>query len=200
MKKIVILLFAALATISMVRAQSAEAWLTQLNKSLGERYAMNISVAMGNMAPIAGFFMVDGDGYYINLDVMEVYSDGKLRYEVNNQRKEVVEDRVNLEACDLLSNPTRAFDFVPNEFVSAVKSSTSERVVLTLTPKSEAMGISSITLTLAVGGSKVEPKSICYDYDGEMVTISLTRADSTETKLRKWDKSAYRAYDIVSFL
>ena len=93
MKKIIILFFTALATIGAVRAQSAEAWLAQLNKSLGERYAMNISVAMGDMAPIAGFFMVEGDGYYINLDVMEVYSDGKLRYEVNNQRKEVVEDR-----------------------------------------------------------------------------------------------------------
>ena len=200
MKKIIILLFAALATVGVVRAQSAEAWLAQLNKSLGERYAMNISVTMGDMAPIAGFFMVDGDGYYINLDVMEVYSDGKLRYEVNNQRKEVVEDRVNLEACDLLSNPTRAFDFVPNEFVSAVKSATNERVVLTLTPKSEAMGISSITLTLAVAGSKVEPMSICYDYDGEMVTIALSKADSADAKLRKWDKAAYRAYDIVSFL
>lgn len=200
MKKIIILFFTALATIGAVRAQSAEAWLAQLNKSLGERYAMNISVAMGDMAPISGFFMVEGDGYYINLDVMEVYSDGKLRYEVNNQRKEVVEDRVNLEACDLLSNPTRAFDFVPQEFVSAVKSSTNERVVLTLTPKSEALGISSITLTLAVSGSKVEPQSICYDYDGEMVTIALTKADSADAKLRKWDKAAYRAYDIVSFL
>lgn len=200
MKKIIILLFAALATVGVAHAQSAEAWLTQLNKSLGERYAMNISVVVGAEAPLAGFFMVEGDGYYINLDVMEVYSDGKLRYEVNNQRKEVVEDRVNLEACDLLSNPTRAFDFVPNEFVSEVKSANGECVVLTLTPKSEAMGISSITLTLAVSGSSVEPRSICYDYDGELVTISLTKVDSTDAKLRKWDKAAYRAYDIVSFL
>ena len=67
MKKIIILFFTALATIGAVRAQSAEAWLAQLNKSLGERYAMNIYVAMGDMAPIAGFFMVEGDGYYINL-------------------------------------------------------------------------------------------------------------------------------------
>ena len=200
MRKLITLFILLLSTLGAVSAQSAQEWLAKLNTSLGERYAMNISVKVGEEAPLTGFFMVEGDAYYITLGIMEVYSDGKLRYEINNERKEVVEDRVNLEACDLLSNPTRAFDFVPNEFVSAVKSATNERVVLTLTPKSEAMGISSITLTLAVVGSKVEPMSICYDYDGEMVTIALSKADSADAKLRKWDKAAYRAYDIVSFL
>ena len=188
---------------SLSAQTTPQEWITALNKSLGSRYALGVTVVVGTGAEsttLYGSIKVDGDAYYLMLGNMEVYSDGKLRYEINNERKEVVEDRVNLEACDLLSNPTRAFDFVPQEFVSAVKSSTNERVVLTLTPKSEALGISSITLTLAVSGSKVEPKSICYDYDGEMVTIALTKADSADAKLRKWDKAAYRAYDIVSFL
>ena len=194
------LLAMALCVAFGASAQSGEVWLERLNSSLGERYAMNIAVAMGSEAPISGFFMVDGDGYYITLGMMEVYSDGKLRYEVNNERKEVVEDRVNLEACDLLTNPTRAFSFVPNEFHSEVVASTAERVVVKLTPKSEAMGISSITLTLEERGSKVVPTTIAYDYDGDEVTIVLTAVDVANTKLRKWDKSAYRAYDIVSFL
>ena len=200
MKRIITSFVVVLCAIASVSAQSAEQWLQKLNNSLGERYSMNLSVMVGEGDTMDGFFMVDGDGYYITLGVMEVYSDGELRYEVNNQRKEVVEDRVDLEACDLLSNPTRAFDFVPSEFRSEVISAANERVVLKLTPKSDAMGISSITLTLAVAGSKVEPKSISYDYDGEMVNISLTKLDSAETQLRKWDKTAYRAYDIVSFL
>ena len=200
MKKIFVLLVALFSTLTMVSAQSAEAWLTKLRSSLGERYAMNIAVTMGDDASIAGFCMVEGDGYYITLGIMEVYSDGKLRYEINNERKEVVEDRVNLEACDLLSNPTRAFDFVPTEFYSEVTSTANERVVLLLTPKSEAMGISSITLTLERNGSKVVPVAISYDYDGDAVAIALSRTDVSETKLPRWDKSAYRAYDIVSFL
>ena len=200
MKKIFVLLVALFSTLAMVSAQSAEAWLTKLRSSLGERYAMNIAVTMGDDAPVAGFCMVEGDGYYITLGIMEVYSDGKLRYEINNERKEVVEDRVNLEACDLLSNPTRAFDFVPTEFYSEVTSTANECVVLLLTPKSEAMGILSITLTLAVQGSAVLPTLLCYDYNGDAVTIALTPADTTSLKLRKWDKSAYKAYDIVSFL
>jgi hypothetical protein len=161
---------------------------------------MNLSVAVGEQSAMEGFCMVDGDGYYITLGVMEVYSDGKLRYEVNNERKEVVEDRVDLEACDLLSNPTRAFDFVPNEFNSEVISTVNERVELKLMPKSDTMGISSITLVLRVVDSRVEPVSVCYDYDGELVNIALSSVDSAGAKLRKWDKTAYRAYDIVSFL
>ena len=187
-----------------VSAQSASEWLAKLDSSLGERYAMHITVSVDDpiegTTDVSGYFMVEGDAYYITLGVMEVFSDGKLRYEINNERKEVVEDRVNLEACDLLTNPTRAFNFVPNEFKSEVVGSTSDVVVLKLTPKSAAMGIDAITLKLKRNGSKVVPVNIAYDYDGETVSVALSTADITGAKLPRWDKSAYRAYDIVSFL
>ena len=200
MKQLIITLALALSTLCAANAQSAEEWLAKLDNSLGERYAMHISVTVAKEAPISGYFMVEGDAYYISLGIMEVYSDGKLRYEINNERKEVVEDRVNLEACDLLSNPTRAFSFVPQEFLSEVTSATNERVTLRLTPNSEAMGIDAITLTLQRSGSQVAPVAISYDYDGDAVAITLSRADVSDAKLPRWDKSAYRAYDIVSFL
>lgn len=198
---IVVFLFASLASVS---AQGAEELLTKLDNSLGERYAMHIGVTMSDQTNgdtnLNGYFMVEGDAYYITLGVMEVYSDGKLRYEINNERKEVVEDRVNLESCDLLSNPTRAFTFVPKEFSSEVVSRADNRVVVRLTPKSEAMGIDSIELTLEESGSKVLPVAICYDYDGDKVSIVLAMADTADMELPRWSKSAYRAYDIVSFL
>ena len=198
---IVVFLFASLASVS---AQGAEDLLTKLANSLGERYAMHITVAMSDTASgdtnINGYFMVEGDAYYITLGVMEVYSDGKLRYEINNERKEVVEDRVNLEASDLLSNPTRAFTFVPKEFSSEVVSRADSRVVVRLMPKSEAVGIDYIELTLEESGSKVLPVAICYDYDGDKVSIALAMVDAADAKLPCWSKAAYRAYDIVSFL
>ena len=200
MKQFIITLALALSTLCAANAQSASEWLSKLDNSLGERYAMHIAVTVGEESPLNGSFMVEGDGYYITLGIMEVYSDGKLRYEINNERKEVVEDRVDLEARDLLSNPTRAFTFVPNEFVSEVTSATTERVTLKLTPKSEAMGIDAITLTLERRGSKVAPVAISYDYDGDAISIVLSAADSADAKLPRWDKTAYRAYDIVSFL
>ena len=200
MRRFVLSLYAIVATLFSADAQiTASEWLTQLRATLGSSYAWNIAVETQGES-YAGYYMVEGDAYYISLGIMEVYSDGKLRYEINNERKEVVEDRVNLEACDLLSNPTRAFSFVPQEFSSEVTSATNERVTLRLTPKSEAMGIDAITLTLERSGSQVAPVAISYDYDGDAVAITLSRADVSDAKLPRWDKSAYRAYDIVSFL
>ena len=199
MKRFIILFVALCLPLALFAQQEGDAWLKDLDTTLGSRFAMEVEVNVAD-EPIMGYFMVDGDGYYISLGIMEVYSDGKVRYEINNERKEVVEDRVNLEACDLLSNPTRAFSFVPQEFSSEVTSATNERVTLRLTPKSEAMGIDAITLTLQRSGSQVAPVAISYDYDGDAVAITLRRADVSDAKLPRWDKSAYRAYDIVSFL
>ena len=115
MRKIVITLVAVLSALG-VSAQSASEWLAKLDSSLGERYAMHITVSVDDpiegTTDVSGYFMVEGDAYYITLGVMEVFSDGKLRYEINNERKEVTEDRVNLSSRDLLTNPTRAFEFV----------------------------------------------------------------------------------------
>ena len=199
MKRFIILFVALCLPLALFAQQEGDAWLKDLDTTLGNKFAMEVDVSVAE-EPIMGYFMVDGDGYYISLGIMEVYSDGKLRYEINNERKEVVEDRVNLAACDLLSNPTRAFSFVPQEFLSDVTSGTNERVTLRLTPKSEAMGIDAITLTLQRSGSQVAPVAISYDYDGDAVSIALSVADVSDVKLPRWDKSAYRAYDIVSFL
>jgi hypothetical protein len=200
MRRVVIMLLASVACIVSAVAQTTpQEWLTKLRSTLGSSYAWNISVATSG-EQFEGYYIVEGDSYYLRLGAMEVYSDGKLRYEINNERKEVVEDRVNLEACDLLSNPTRAFTFVPQEFASEVTSAANERVTIQLTPKSDAMGIDSITLTLERRGSKVMPVAISYDYDGDAISIVLSAADSADAKLPRWDKSAYRAYDIVSFL
>lgn len=196
--------FVALFAVSTLSAQSADEWLQRLDRSLGERFAMDIFVEVGEVDNVgdqlAGFLIVEGDGYYMTLGTMEVYSDGKLRYEINNERKEVVEDRVNLEAVDLLTNPTRAFDFVPEEFDAKVVEATNERVTITLKPRSDAMGITLIRLVLKRDGERITPKVITYDYDGDIINISLTRVNDKELTLRRWDKSAYRAYDIVSFL
>ena len=194
----------ALFAVGNLSAQSAEEWLTDLNESLGERYAMDLFVEVGAVDSVddqlSGYFMVEGDGYYISLGVMEVYSDGKLRYEINNERKEVVEDRVNLESVDLLSNPTRAFSFLPEEFSAKVLKSSSTGAVVSLVPRSDDLGITAILLNLERKGSKVVPSKLSYDYDGDLVTITLAMLDSSDLSMRKWDKSAYRAYDIVSFL
>lgn len=189
-----------LFTASTLSAQTAEEWLTGLDETLGKRYAMQISVAVGEEEPLEGLFMVDGDDYYISLGIMEVYGAGELRYEINNERKEVTIDRVDLESFDLLTNPTNAFRFVDDEFRSELVTSDDKGATLCLTPRDEAFGIDSIELRLSRSEDGVCPEVVAYDYGGDGVAIALDMLSWGERSVPKWDKQAYRAYDIVSFL
>lgn len=204
MKRLFLTLVFMCSLLSLSAQTTAREWLEKLDSSLGERYAMQLYVTVGDVDNVGdqygGFFMVEGDAYYINLGVMEVYSDGKLRYEVNNERKEVTEDSVNLEAVDLLSNPTRAFDFVDEEYTITIARSSGNGVTLCLEPKSGDIGISSILLQLEKTGNGVTPKEITYNYEGDVINISLTSADMSSGAMPRWNRSEYRAYDIVSFL
>lgn len=201
MKKGIFLAAAMLLVSFSLSAQTtAREWLTKLDKTLGDRYATYMTVSTPESETLNGYFMVDGEGYYLTLGVMEVYSDGKLRYEINNERKEVTEDRVDTESVDLLTNPTHAFDFVDSEFEVSVVETLDDGVVLLLSPRSADYGIMDICLTLHREAQRVVPRVVVYNYDGDVITISLSLADATQSKLPVWDKSAYRAYDIVSFL
>ena len=183
---------------------TAKEWLNQLEESMDERYAYTLTVvveASDSENVLAGSVMVEGDSYYMSLEAMEVYSDGKLRYEINNERKEVTEDRVNLMSHDLLTNPTRAFDFAPEEFdITLVFSHNDEIARLALTPRDEDYGVTTIELALVREGDRVCPLQIAYDYDGDRVVISLREYESREWVLPVWSEANYRAYDIVSFL
>lgn len=199
MRKIVAVVVAMISAVAVSAQTTAQEWLTMLSASLGDRYAMHIEVSMDD-EPMEGYFMVDGDGYYITLGVMEVYSDGKLRHEVNNERKEVTVDGVDLTTVDLFTNPTKAFDFVGDEFAVSIVESDAKVCVLSLVPRDDAMGVSAIGVTLVRDGSGVVPRSISYDYDGVRIDIATRIADADARVLPRWKKDDYRGYDIVSFL
>ena len=183
--------------------QSPREWIDMLNRSLGASYGVHVEVTTDDSEePVAGYYIVDGDSYYLQLGVMEVYSDAKLRYEINNERKEVTEDVVNLESVDLLTNPTRAFNFVDDEFDASIVEQNAEGSTLRLVPKDELLGISDIRLVLRRDGTTVMPTDVSYDYDGYVVDIELHVVDTQDTSLPRWAerKANYRAYDMVSFL
>ena len=201
MRRLLLTLCVLHCAVALSAQTTARQWLERLDASLGERYAMTLHIAMTNAEqPLIGYLMIDGDSFYLTLGAMEVYSDGKLRYEVNNERKEVTEDRVNLSSADLLSNPTRAFEFVGEQFDVALLSANATDVELHIKPLDADMGISNIALSLKVAGGKVLPDAIVYDYDGEVVGITLEIMDAKDKALPRWSKDRYRAYDIVSFL
>ena len=188
---------------SLSAQTTPQEWIAALNKSLGERYGFGVTVVVGtgdDATKLHGTIKVEGDAYYLMLGTMEVYSDGKLRYEINNERKEVSEDRVDLKSHDLLTNPTRAFTFLDAEFKMAMRSAHDANTkYIDLTPR-EDIGITTITLALKRNGAKVVPEVVSYYYDGDVVTITMQPIDATSWKLPRWNKASYAAYDIVSFL
>lgn len=192
------LVVALICAVNVSAQSSARDWIDGLNYTLDDRYALFMKVdAYGEQ--INGYFIVDKDSYYIQLGVMEVYSDGKLRYEVNNQRKEVTEDRVNLDSRDLLTNPTRAFAFVEEEFKATISESIHNGVILKLVPKQDA-DITAVYVSVVWRDNRIIPLAIKYDYDGEEVAIALVMADVDSAVMPRWNKSAYKTYDMVSFL
>ncbi len=200
----VLLLMAMLsAALGASAQQSPREWIDMLNRSLGASYGVHVEVTPDDSEePVAGYYIVDGDSYYLQLGVMEVYSDAKLRYEINNERKEVTEDVVNLESVDLLTNPTQAFNFVDDEFDASIVEQNAEGATLRLVPKDELLGISDIRLVLRRDGATVMPTDVSYDYEGYVVDIELRVVDTQDTSLPRWAerKTNYRAYDMVSFL
>ena len=198
MKRFCLVLVALMFAVNLSAQSSARDWIDGVNKTLGDRYALYMKVkAYGEQTD--GYFMVDRDSYYIQLGIMEVYSDGKLRYEINNERKEVTEDRVNLKSRDLLSNPTRAFEFLDSEFKATISDSIHNGAVLKFVPK-QSCEVKAVYVNVAWCDGRIIPLSIKYDYDGEEVTISLVMADAESAMLPRWNKNNYKKYDIVSFL
>lgn len=200
MRGLIISVVAMLSAVAAMAQDGAAWWVERLDATLGERYAMKIEVEMMGEEPIEGLFMVDGEDYYITIGIMEVYGDGSRRYEVNNERKEVTIDSVDLGSVDLLTNPTHAFDFVDEEFRSELVSYSATAGVLRLVPRDSALGISEIEVAMRRDGERVVPTRVTYDYGGDSISIELSAVAWSERGLPRWDKNEYRAYDIVSFL
>ena len=192
------LLMALMLALNVSAQINARDWIDGLNYTLDNRYALFMRVdAYGEQ--MNGYFMVEDDSYYIQLGIMEVYSDGKLRYEINNERKEVTEDRVNLSSRDLLTNPTRAFEFVEEEFTASISENIHNGVILKLEPKQSA-DITAVYVSVVWRDGRIVPLSIKYDYDGEEVAIALIMSDVATAVMPRWSVDTYKTYDMVSFL
>ena len=198
MRRFCLIVVAMFCALNLSAQSSAREWIDGLNYTLGDRFALYMKVkAYGEQTD--GYFMVDKDGYYIQLGMMEVYSDGKYRYEINNSRREVTEDRVNLESRDLLSNPTRAFEFLDSEFKATISERIHNGAILKFVPK-QSSDITAVYVSVVWRDNRIIPMAIKYDYDGEEVSIALVMADANSAVLPRWNKNNYKTYDFVSFL
>lgn len=184
---------------SSERSQRAEELLRRLAASiraLGD-YGVSFAVESGDQT-VEGHYSVSGNRYSMTLGDAEVFCDGKVRYEVDHRRREVVIDRVNESSRNIVDNPTRAFDFLDAQYRASLVSEVGSCAVVRLTPAEEgALPVGSILLEVDTSAAK--PRSLTYDFDGEQIVVRVSRIAAEHAALRTFDASACKGYEFIDF-
>ena len=145
-----------------------------------------------------GRYAVEGENYYIAVGEAEVYCDGKIRYEIDNRRREVTIDDVDTSSRNLLSNPAHAFDFIGTQYAPSLVSDANGRAVVRLTPTSADVSPAGEIL-VTVDTAAMRPESLRYDYDGEQVGIAVLGVAPLDTPLKAFSKGDYKGYEFIDF-
>lgn len=205
MKRVIAFIFTALCALNVCAQQGdndAKTLIIRLSEQVRsmENYEVSFAVKSGDQT-IKGYYAVSGEKYYISIGDAEVFCDGGARYEVNPQNKEVTVDAVDNKSHNILTNPTRAFDFIDGEFAFTTVSTADgvATVKLTSTAENVALGV----IYVAIDTASAQPRSLTYDVDGSQIVIEIESLDEmvgmVDISMFTFDKNNYRGYEIVDF-
>lgn len=198
MRKLLLILVAFIMLHSMALADEGAAEGVKRVKAYVEklgRYEVRFNVLAGELIYV-GQYHVDGDSYYIQMDNVEVYSDGKVRHEVDNERKEVSIDVMDSESRNMLDNPTHCFDFAESEYRSEIQSrKDGELTIFLRATDTDVEG--DIYLTIEEKSGK--PRKIVYRLYDDEVEVTIDSIVSVKQPLKKFSKNQYKGYEIVDF-
>lgn len=145
-----------------------------------------------------GCYAVQGAGYALSLGDAEVYGDEKVRYEVDNDRREVTIAGVDSTSRNILNNPVRAFDFLGDDYRAELLSETGGKAVVRLTPV-EGSGASAGTVAVTVSTATMRPEQLDYDYDGERIRVVVRRVAPLAGPLARFERSRFEGYEFIDF-
>lgn len=203
MKKVIVFIFTLLCTINTwAQGDDAKDLISRLSEQIRsmENYEVSFTVNSGDQK-IKGYYAVSGEKYYISIGDAEVFCDGGARYEVNPQNKEVTIDAVDTKSHNILTNPTRAFDFIDGEFAFEMVGTNNgiTTIKLTSTAENVALGV----IFVAMDAATAQPRSLTYDVDGAQIAIEVAAIDEltgmVDISMFTFDKNNYRGYEIVDF-
>lgn len=204
MKKFIAFIFTLLcaANVCAQSDDSAKVLIGRLSEKIRamENYEVEFNVKSGDQT-IKGYYAVSGEKYYISIGDAEVYCDGGARYEVNPQNKEVTVDAVDTKSHNILTNPTRAFDFIDGEFTFATVGTADGATTVKLTSTAENAALGTIFVT--IDNATAQPRSLTYDVDGDQIVVEIASLDEmvgmVDISMFTFDKGNYRGYEIVDF-
>ena len=155
---------------------------------------------------MAGSYLVSGEKYYVDLDMREVYCDGKTKYEVDKQNREVTIDRVNPADRTFLANPTRAFEFLDGSFTHQLGDpqhyggKNCDMVALTAVEKLSGLSHARLYVDRATG----LPAGVVYAIDESSSEIDVTVKQITpfpsiNPKRFVFERSRYKGFELIDF-
>ncbi len=117
MKKTMMILAAVFAAINVFADTKSDGILNTLQTKVAGfgDYRVEFSVTVDGKA-LKGLYEVSGTSYRVMTSDIEVYCDGRTKYEVSLLDKEILVDSVDPDDRTILGNPTRLFDFLDGTF------------------------------------------------------------------------------------
>ena len=163
-----------------------------------KRYTVRFEVVADDYRTAGGYAVSDGNYRLFLGDDAEVFSDGKVRYEVDHRRGEVTIADVNRSSRNILENPVRAFDFLDSEYAFTLEWERDGKASVRLTPTGESNAAAGV-ITLVVDTASMRPQSLAYDYDGERVEILVGEIEPRADDYRAFDRKACAGYEFIDF-
>lgn len=157
-------------------------------------YTVDFKAEAGDES-IRGRYAVDADRYHISVAGNEVYGDDRVRREIDIRKREIVVDAADTTSRNLLTNPTRGFRFLGDDYRARLESESGDRATILLTPTAKgAVGTISVTLST----SDMRPHRICYDTEGESVTIFI-ESIGKGAEMPEFNAANYPDFEIIDF-
>lgn len=145
-----------------------------------------------------GSYAVRGEAYTLTLGDVEVYCDGRVRYEVDRERREVTIVGVDTTSRNILNNPVRAFDFLGDDYRADLLSEAEGRATIRLRPVAGS-GASAGEITVTVSTATMRPEQLDYDYDGERIRVVVRRVAPLAGPLARFDAGRFAGYEFIDF-
>lgn len=193
------MLLAVLAAAAPCRAdERAAEWLRRLRAAVAgqESSRVDFGVNTSDGYSDSGYYVTAEGGYYLSMGGVRVFCDGGVRYEVNDEGREVTVDRVDPSADNLLDDPVHAFDFVDGNYRAELVSEDAEEAVVRLTPRSEG-GVDRIEVH--VDARRGLPRRIVYVAQGLSVEIDVRRFEPQAGGLPRFERSQFDGYEVIDF-
>ena len=174
-------------------AASAQSLLDTIEQSLATlgAYKVEFTVNLDNSYTFTGRYIVEGANFYVGVKDTELYVADGIKYEVSDQKREVVIDSAESLGSDVLSNPAKAFARLKEQY-NVEQTVVDGRAAVNLTAKG-----GDHSATVVADSSGVLPESIIYVQDGGVMKITFTTIAAHKESLPRFDRDKYVQYEVI---